>query len=87
MILIWLLLASGGLCIIFLLVSPPPTAAGDFFRQGLLPEEVPCVPLTQKKGAPGAPKEPTMRSCGRPKTPPETYSGPDCDVNKCLGSF
>ena len=33
----------------FLLAFPPPAAAGEFFRQEVLPEEVPCVLLTQKE--------------------------------------
>ena len=44
MILSWLRLASRRLYISFLLASPPTAEAGDFFRQEVLPEEVPCAP-------------------------------------------
>ena len=45
-----MILASRELSNSFLLAFPPPAAAGDFFRQEVLPEEVPCVPLMLKGG-------------------------------------
>ena len=42
-----MILSSRELSKSFLLAFPPPAAAGDLFRQEVLPEEVPCVPLLE----------------------------------------